>query len=132
VAQAFGGEVGNNENGWLIGNYPVQITSHYHWMQPAASTTGLFHFNQERVIRLPETALPFARTEEYADYGFTLGDNVMCFQGHPEQPLRAMVNFLKATDSLSREEHDRAARYIHEGEPDAHIWAQWMMRFFIA
>ena len=132
VARAYGGEVGFNENGWMIGNYPVQITNRYDWMQPVAATTGLYHFNQERVTRLPEGAEPFAHTEEYADYGFTLGDNIMCFQGHPEQPLRAMVNFLNTTDSLSPDEHARATRYIHDGEPDSHIWAEWMMRFFIA
>ncbi len=131
VARAFGGEVGNNGNGWMIGNYPVHITNNYSWMQPMASTTGLYHFNQERVTRLPEAAVSFAHTDEHPDYGFTLGDNVMCFQGHPEQPLRAMVNFLKTTDGLTQDEHARAARYIHGGEPDSHIWAEWMMRFFL-
>lgn len=132
VARAFGGGVAHNENGWVIGNYPVHITNDYGWMQPMASTTGLYHFNQERVTRLPEGAMSFAHTDEHADYGFTLGDNVMCFQGHPEQPLRAMVNFLKATDSLTQDEHAKANRYIHRGEPDSHIWAEWMMRFFLA
>jgi hypothetical protein len=42
-----------------------------------------------------------------------------------------MVNFLKATPSLSRDEHTKATRYIHAGEPDSHIWAEWMMRFFL-
>ena len=132
VASAFGGEVGRNENGWVIGNYPVHITTAYDWMQPTASTTGLYHFNQERVTRLPQGAVSFARTDDYADYGFTLGDNIMCFQGHPEQPHRAMVNFLNTTDSLSREEHALAIRYIDAGEPDSHIWGEWMMRFFLA
>ena len=67
----------------------------------------------------------------YADYGYTLGDNIMCFQGHPEQPYRAMVNFLAATDSLSPQEHARAVRYIEAGEPDAQLWGEWIMRFLV-
>jgi GMP synthase-like glutamine amidotransferase len=131
VARAFGGEVGYNENGWLIGNYAVHITTRHDWMQPAATTTGLYHFNQERVTRLPVGAAAFARTDEYADYGYTLGANIMCFQGHPEQPYRAMVNFLKTTHSLSAEEYRRATRYIAAGEPDSKIWGQWIIRFFL-
>lgn len=132
VARAFGGDVGHNENGWVIGNYPVHISGDHDWMQPSARITGLYHFNQERVTRLPPGAVAFARTDEYDDYGYTLGDNIMCFQGHPEQPYRAMLNFLKATDSLSRDEQDRARHFIEAGEPDAHIWGEWMMRFFVS
>jgi len=131
VARAFGGDVGHNENGWVIGNHPVHISGEHEWMQPMASITGLYHFNEERVTQLPQGAVAFARTDEYDDYGYTLGDNIMCFQGHPEQPYRAMVNFLNTTDSLSREEHARARRYIEAGEPDSHIWGEWMMRFFV-
>ena len=131
VARAFGGEVGHNENGWVIGNYPVHISGTREWMQPLASTTGLYHFNQERVTRLPRGAVAFAHTDEYDDYGYTLDDNILCFQGHPEQPYRAMVNFLNSTDSLSPEEHARARHYIEAGEPDSHIWGEWMMRFLL-
>jgi GMP synthase-like glutamine amidotransferase len=130
LARSFGGEVGHNENGWVIGNYPVHISGDYAWMQPVARTTGLYHFNQERVTRLPQGAIAFARTDEYDDYGFTLGDNVLSFQGHPEQPHRAMVNFLNTTDSLTPQARVKAERYIAAGEPDAHIWSEWMMRFF--
>ena len=132
IARAYGGDVGYNENGWAIGNYAVHIDRDYDWMQPSVNRTGLYHFNQERVTRLPDGALSFARTDEYADYGYTLGDNIMCFQGHPEQPRRAMVNFLRATDGLSRDEHAKATRYIDDGEPDAHIWGEWMMRFLLS
>lgn len=130
VARAFGGEVGRNEHGWVIGNIPVHIFAHFDWMQPLATSTGLYHFNQERVTRLPPCAVAYARTDDYDDYGYTIGDNIFCFQGHPEQPQRAMVNFLNTTDSLSPEERARAERFIAAGTPDAHIWGDWMMRFF--
>ena len=40
LARALGGEVGRNEQGWLVGNIPVRITRRHPWMQPAADTTG--------------------------------------------------------------------------------------------
>jgi GMP synthase-like glutamine amidotransferase len=108
VARAFGGQVGHNENGWLIGNFAVHISQLHGWMQPPARVTGMYHFNQERVTRLPAAAQAFARTDDYADYGYTIGDNVMCFQGHPEQSRRSMINFLEATDSLTPQQREHA------------------------
>jgi GMP synthase-like glutamine amidotransferase len=131
VARAFGGEVGHNENGWLIGNFDVHISRGHDWMQPSASVTGMYHFNQERVTRLPDGARAFAHTDDYDDYGYTLGDNVMCFQGHPEQSRLSMANFVDATESLTDAQRERAMHQIDKGTPDGHIWGQWMMRFFL-
>ena len=133
VARTFGGRVDRNEDGWLIGNYPLQITRQYDWMEPGMISTGLFHFNQERVVRLPAAAVSFADSDDYPDYAYTLGDNIMCMQGHPEQPLRAMNNFLAALrPRISREVHELARAMIDNGEPDSQVWGQWIMRFFLA
>jgi GMP synthase-like glutamine amidotransferase len=133
VAKTFGGEVGKNEQGWVIGNYVLNITRQYDWMQPGETNTGIYHFNQERVTRLPANAQSFANTDTYPYYAYTLGDNILSLQGHPEQPLRAMNNFLAATeDNMPADEVERARIFIDSGAPDSHIWAQWMMRFFTA
>ena len=132
VAKTFGGEVAHNERGWLIGNYRLEITRRYDWMQPEAAATGLYHFNQERVTRLPENAVSFADCEAYPDFAYTLGDNILCVQGHPEQPLRAMNNFLASMREISEEEHALARERIDQGSPDADIWGQWLMGFFKA
>ena len=132
VARTFGGEVGYNENGWLIGNFDVHISESRDWMLPETRVTAMFHFNQERVTRLPDSARAFAHTDQYRDYSFTIGDNIMCFQGHPEQSRLSMTNFLRATDSLTDEQRKKASQCIDNGEPDADIWGQWMMRFFLA
>ena len=97
-----------------------------------ARVTGMFHFNQERVTRLPANARAFAHTAEYRDYGYTIGNNILCFQGHPEQSRLSMINFLEATDSLSAEQRATASRQIDSGEPDGQIWSEWIMRFFLS
>jgi GMP synthase-like glutamine amidotransferase len=133
VAKIYGGEVAKNEDGWTIGNYALNITQQYDWMQPQAINTGLYHFNQERVTKLPENAQSFANTDAYPFYAYTLGDNIMSLQGHPEQPKRAMNNFLEATvDKISEEDLMKATIFIDNGEPDADIWAQWIMRFIVS
>lgn len=130
LARAFGGEVGFNEQGWMIGNYRVHIGGDYDWMQPRSKTTGLYHFNQERVTRLPESAIAFAQTDEYDAFAMTIGEHIMSFQGHPEQPRRAMFNFLAAMDSLNESQRTRAENQIEAGIPDAQVWGEWMMRFY--
>ena len=131
VAKTWGGEVGDNEYGWYIGNYELAIDRRFDWMEPAVGMTSLYHFNQERVTRLPDGALSFADSPDYPDLGYVLGDNILCMQGHPEQPLRAMNNFLVA---VAPELSDDALRLAREridfgGPPDAAVWAQWMARF---
>ncbi len=133
VAKTFGGSVGRNEGGWVIGNYRLNILREFHWMRPHLETTNLYHFNKERVTRLPDGAVSFAHSDEYDDYAYTLGDNIMCVQGHPEQPTRAMNNFLESVKpSMSADEIELARKMIHHGEPDAEIWGQWMMHFFLS
>ena len=132
LAKAFGGEVGPNEHGWLVGNFAVRIARRHDWMQPAANVTGMYHFNQERVTRLPPAAEAFAHTDDYPDFGFTIDDTVMSFQGHPEQSRLSMQNFLDTTPTLSAEQYRRAAANIAEAQPDARVWGAWMMRFFLS
>ena len=115
----------------MIGNYTLEITREYDWMEPANNSIGLYHFNQERVMHSPEAAVSFARCEAYSDFAFTLSDNIMCLQGHPEQPLRAMNNFLAAMSEISDIELNLAREKIDDGEPDSQLWGQWMMRFFV-
>ncbi|MFT4606589.1 MAG: GMP synthase-like glutamine amidotransferase [Urechidicola sp.] len=132
IAKTFGGAVSNNENGWMIGNYNLRIQpgTNYAWMEPKANDTSLYHFNQERVTRLPDRAKAFAHSEVYPNFGYTIGDNILCMQGHPEQPERAMNNFIAATP-LSKKDLAKAKRQLQNGAPDAKVWAQWMMRFFL-
>jgi GMP synthase-like glutamine amidotransferase len=132
IAKTFGGEVSNNENGWMIGSYDLRIQpeTNYVWMEPKANNTRLYHFNQERVTRLPDRAKAFAHSDDYPNFAYTIGDNILCLQGHPEQPERAMNNFI-ATTPLSEKELAKAKRQLENGVPDAKVWAQWMMRFFL-
>ena len=132
IAKAFGGEVSKIKSGWMIGNYnlSIQPKTNYTWMEPKKNNTGLYHFNQERVTRLPDSAKAFAHSEDHANFGYTIGDNILCIQGHPEQPERAMNNFIAATP-LSQKDLLKARLQMENGSPDSAVWAQWMMRFLL-
>ncbi len=132
IAKTFGGQVAHNEYGWMIGNYRLSISQHFEWMGRTHAETGLYHFNQERVTHLPEAAVGFADSEEYPDFAYTLGDNFFSMQGHPEQPLRAMNNFLSSMLHVMDDTAIEKARFkIHDGKPDSNIWGQWIMDFWV-
>jgi GMP synthase-like glutamine amidotransferase len=101
-------------------------------MPAKISETGIFHFNQERVTALPQAAVSFATSDEYPDFAYTLGNNILSIQGHPEQPLSSMNNFLNAMQhELDQDTLSRARSQIDNGEPDSQLWGEWMMRFMI-
>ena len=100
-------------------------------MNPVQERTHIYHFNKERVHRLPEGAQSFAQSSGYSGYGYSIGDRIIAIQGHPEQPRRAMENFLNfGKELLPQEEISKAMKTIDAGQPDATLWAQWIAQFF--
>jgi len=131
IAKYFGGIIDHNEKGWMIGSFSLEIEKNFPWMKKKVNTTDLYHFNKERVIKLPEGAISFASSEDYPYYAYTIGNNIVCLQGHPEQPKRAMYNFLEVTKTvLNEKDLEKANSCIEIGKSDSSIWAQWIMDFF--
>ena len=132
IATALGGEVGWNENGWMIGNYQLRILSGQPWMEPQLDATRLYHFNQERVTRLPEAALAYAESEDYPNSGYVIGNHILAVQGHPEQTADSLRNYLHKTEpGMKERELQLARKKIDDGSPDTRVWANWIMKFFL-
>ena len=131
IAKHFGGVVESNEKGWMIGSFSLNISKKLPWMKKKILTTDLFHFNKERVTKLPKDAISFASSENYPYYAYTIGDNILCLQGHPEQPKSAMYKFLEVTKPILNEKDIRKANTcIDIGKSDSGIWSKWIMDFF--
>lgn len=132
IAKHFGGIVDSNEKGWMIGSFPLDIKGKFPWMKKKVGVTDLYHFNKERVIKLPEGAISFANSKDYPYYAYTIGSNIVCLQGHPEQPKSAMYKFLEVTKPvLSKKDIEKANSCIEVSKSDSVIWAQWIMDFFV-
>jgi GMP synthase-like glutamine amidotransferase len=131
IARAFGGTVGLNQRGWNIGLFDTHIHSHQSWMESSHAITKLYYFNQERVLELPKGAISFASSAGYPDFGYTLGARIMAIQGHPEQPKRAMLNFLQISENTVGPHVVRETRKsLDSGVPDDRLWAKWVAGFF--
>ena len=84
IAHFFGGHVGKYEGGWAVGGHDASVLQAQPWMEPRAAQFRILSSHQDQVLRAPDDAAVFARSEFCPISGFTLGDQVLTFQGHPE------------------------------------------------
>lgn len=84
IAQALGGKVEPSEKGWGTGIRKSYIVSNA--AKTYFSSENLFlHYNHhDQVINLPPGAIRFATSDFCPNEGFTIGNHILTFQGHPE------------------------------------------------
>ena len=130
IAHALGGRVERSEAGWLLGLKEFRVHQQPAWMKSAATNYQIYHINQDQVRKLPPGAVHLGSSDACEFSMFTLGSNVLCIQGHPEQPLRAMHNFIDELGEAVPEDI-RASAYasFEQGEPDRLIVGDWMRGF---
>jgi GMP synthase-like glutamine amidotransferase len=83
LALALGGRVEKSPAGWLIGIHKFQIIRQKSWMN------DMFSFNilmlcQDQVTHLPQHANLLATSKACEFAMFTVGENMLGIQGHPE------------------------------------------------
>lgn len=84
VARALGGETRAAEQGWGVGVHASRIVSPRPWLPAGAERFAILCSHKDQVTRLPESAELLA-TSEFCPIGaFTVGEHLLCFQGHPE------------------------------------------------
>jgi GMP synthase-like glutamine amidotransferase len=96
IAHTLGGETRAAEQGWAVGVQDTCVLTPTDWMQPYRERFGLLSSHKDQVVRLPDGAELFAATELCPNSGFTIGDHILTFQGHPEFSKgysRALMDF---------------------------------------
>lgn len=84
LAHFFGGEVRPAETGWEVGVKETEIRERSDWMQPPSAQVNLLSSHKDQVVVLPARARLSACSGSCPIAGFTIGENVITFQGHPE------------------------------------------------
>ena len=129
IAKALGGQV-ERATGWLIGLHRFEVSAAEQWMRPVREQSSIYFFNQDQVRALPPGARLLARSEQCPHAAYAIGDRLLSLQGHPEQPLRAMHNFIQhMRNDTNGELLDQALVTLKGGEPDDRLWADWVCGF---
>jgi GMP synthase-like glutamine amidotransferase len=129
LALLLGGKSERAVQGWGVGIHQYRMAGKPTWMSPDLEDLTLLISHQDQVTKLPENATLLASSEFCPIASYCIGDQVLCFQGHPEFVhgySRALLDlrqqhigepaYSKAVDSL---------QHNHQG----HTVAEWMMRF---
>lgn len=85
VALALGAEVAKAQVGWNIGAVRYEVVDQPGWLtEPLPDQFRLIASHQDQVMELPDGAELLAHSERCPIGAYTVGDRVLCVQGHPE------------------------------------------------
>ena len=88
IANCLGGEAGPAPQGWIVGVQTSKIDSdeltRYDWMSPGVVEFNMISSHKDQVLRLPKEAKVYCESEACPIGGFSMGEHIITFQGHPE------------------------------------------------
>lgn len=129
LALLLGGKTERAAQGWGLGVNRYQLLEQPEWMSPDLGSLDLLVFHQDQVTELPENATLLASSEFCPNAAYCIGDQVLCFQAHPE----FVDDYELALLDLRREflgealytEAMASMNLQHHGV----VVAEWMLRF---
>lgn len=128
IAQALGGKVEKSYKGWGTGIRESSIISSVAEKYFPDKTMSLHYNHHDQVVALPSEAELFA-TDDFCEFeGFTVGNHILTFQGHPEY-IDAYNRHLitKHADGESRKVRMDGLNSIEELPNMGGIAARWML-----
>jgi len=129
MALLLGGKAERAGQGWGVGVHQYRVLSQEPWMQPCAETFNLLVSHQDQVTQLPEGAKLLASSDFCPNAAYRIGDQVLCFQGHPEfthDYSRDLLNLRR--EALGEAIYQAGIDSLDKEQQGAQI-AEWMMRF---
>ena len=99
IAQALGGHVEKSKKGWGLGLHTYQVNNKPDYMSNLSEEVTLNICHQDQVLRPPQGATVYAKSEFCENAGFYIKDKVLTMQAHPE----FLVDFTKALLTARRD-----------------------------
>lgn len=129
LALLLGGKVGRASEGWGVGIHHYQVVTRASWMKPYVEDLALLVSHQDQVTQLPEHATLLASSVFCPIAAYSIGDQILCFQAHPE--------FVHAySQALLDLRHQQLGELVYSAamnslhlEHQGRTVAEWMMRF---
>lgn len=132
LAIEFGGKVERAVQGWGVGAHSYELKYKDKWMMPALDKLTLLISHQDQVTLLPNEATLIARSDFCPNAAFSIGKQVLCFQGHPEFIASYSKAILDSREDQLGDELYRKAVNSLSTEHQGVVAAEWMVRFIQA
>lgn len=129
LALLLGGKTERAEQGWGVGVHRYRMVSQPAWMDPPLDELQLLISHQDQVTRLPDNATLLASSDFCPNAAYHIGDQVLCFQGHPEFVHDYSRALLELRQQHLGEQIYQGGMASLSGEQQGNRVAEWMMRF---
>jgi len=127
IAHALGGET-TRATGWGVGVHAWDVLSQEPWMRPPLPRLRLLASHQDQVRALPPGARPLATSAFCRHAGFTLGDHMLAWQGHPEFPKGYAAALMRSRQAILGDAFKPGLRSLRQAT-DEGVVAGWIVRF---
>ena len=130
LAHALGGQSLKSEKGWGLGLKEFDIYDKKDWMTSDFPKSFLHFVHQDQVMQLPTGAELLGGNDFCPNLFFTMGDQVLGIQGHPEFTTEIMHQIIAARKGIFGPELcETAIHSIESGTPNNQLLAEWIVNF---
>ena len=129
LALILGGNTQRSEKGWGIGVHRYRLACQPEWLPEKVDAFQLLISHRDQVTALPEGATLLAQSDFCENAAFVLGQQVLCFQGHPEFTHDFSKTLLQIRQSIYCPDAYQAACQSLQNRHDGQTIAQWMLCF---
>lgn len=129
LALLLGGKSERAAQGWGIGTHCYRVAEQPSWMRPALDELTLLISHQDQVTALPDNATVLASSAFCPNAAYYIGDQVLCFQGHPEfihDYTRELLEILR--ECVGERRYQQGVDSLQQAQQGSTV-AHWMMRF---
>lgn len=108
IANALGGKAVKSDKGWGCGVRSLPVLADGGVLNPSQSQSTLLYMHQDQVVEAPPEAEILIGDDFCPIASFKIGEQVLCFQGHPEFTPQVIAGITDLRqDDIG---HDRAAQ----------------------
>lgn len=129
LALVLGGKTERAAQGWGVGVQQYAVVEQEAWMQPRAEHLSLLIIHQDQVTQAPSNATILASNDFCPIAAYRIGDQVLCWQGHPEMVADYSRSILNIRREAWGEQVYRQGMDTLEQDHQGALVAEWMMRF---
>ena len=132
IAEALGGKTERSQNGWGAGIRESVIVDETMKQKFPNARMSLLYNHHDQVVKLPKNATLIATSPFCINDAYRIGNQVMCFQGHPEftesYEMHLLTDFPE--DGESAEVKQNALASMQRSEPQNALVAKVICEFF--
>ena len=129
IAHVLGGKVERSTKGWGVGIVSIDVVNSPHWLVPSQKSVSLLSMHQDQVVRLPQDATQFMKSDHCEHSGFYVKNRVLGIQQHPDFTKELCRDLIIKRKELIGWRYQSALGSLagdHEGEKVS----QWIANFF--